>query len=144
MSMQRAVFFDAAGTLFDARDPVAGTYARIARDFGLNASDDALSAGFRRAFGNAPELAFGNGRPAAELRQREREWWRTVVARSFEGLGIFRDFDAFFDALFVYFGDSAHWRVDPQALPAMRRLKDRGLKLGVISNFDYRLYQILE
>jgi putative hydrolase of the HAD superfamily len=140
----RAAFFDAAGTLFDAREPVGGTYARLAREFGLHASDEAVSAGFRRAFGNAPELAFGPGVPAADLRRREREWWRAVVARSFEGLGLFRDFDAFFEALFAYFADPAHWRVDPEALPMLHRLKDRGLKLGVISNFDYRLYKILE
>jgi len=35
--MIKAVFFDAAGTLIDAREPVAQTYARIARIFGVDA-----------------------------------------------------------------------------------------------------------
>ncbi len=144
MATLRAVFFDAAGTLFDAREPVEHTYARIAREFGLGASDEAVTAGFRRAFGQAPELAFGPGRSHAELRQMERDWWRAVVAKSFEGLGQFADFDAFFEALFAFFANPAHWRADPEALPMLRRLKDRGMQLGVISNFDYRLYEILE
>ncbi len=144
MAGLRAVFFDAAGTLFDAREPVGRTYARIAREHGLDASDDAVAAGFRRAFGAAPELAFGPGRRPAELRRMERDWWRAVVARSFEGLGRFTNFDAFFEALFAFFADPAHWRADPEALPVLSRLKDSGLRLGVISNFDYRLYEILE
>ncbi len=37
--MLKAVFFDAAGTLFEAREPVGHTYARIARKHGLNADD---------------------------------------------------------------------------------------------------------
>ena len=142
--MLRAVFFDAAGTLFEAREPVGGTYARIARDFGLDAPDAAVTAGFRRAFGTAPPLAFGPGRPADELRRLERQWWRTVVARSFEGLGDFRDFDGFFEALFAYFADPANWRADDEARALLDRLKSSGLKLGVISNFDYRVYRILE
>ena len=144
MALLRAVFFDAAGTLFDAREPVGGTYARIARQYGITASDEAVTAGFRRAFGAAPELAFGPGHSAEQLRRKEREWWRAVVAQSFEGLGHFRDFDGFFETLFAYFADPAHWRADLEALPTLQRLKDSGLRLGVISNFDFRLYEILQ
>ncbi|MGO9453066.1 MAG: HAD-IA family hydrolase [Candidatus Binataceae bacterium] len=142
--MLRAVFFDAAGTLFEAREPVGGTYARVAREFGLDAPDSAVTAGFRRAFGIAPPLAFGPGRSPDELRRLERQWWRMVVARSFEGLGDFRDFDGFFEALFAYFADPANWRADDEARALLDRLKSSGLKLGVISNFDYRVYRILE
>jgi putative hydrolase of the HAD superfamily len=140
----RAVFFDAAGTLFDAREPVGATYARIARQFGLDASDAAVTASFRRAFGHAPELAFGAGHTAGELRERERQWWRGVVARSFEGLGTFSDFDSFFETLFAYFAEPSNWQPHPEALSTLGRLKDCGLRLGVISNFDSRLYEILD
>jgi putative hydrolase of the HAD superfamily len=140
----RAVFFDAAGTLFDAREPVGGTYARIAREHGLNASDEAVTAGFRRAFGSAPELAFGLGLSPEELRRKERAWWRSVVRGSFEELDRFRDFEGFFDALFAYFANPAHWQVDPHAVAILTHLKERGFQLGVISNFDSRLYAILE
>ena len=144
MSNFRAVFFDAAGTLFDAREPVGGTYARIARQYGIAASDEAVTAGFRQAFGAAPGLAFGPGHSTVQLRAKEREWWRAVVTRSFDGLGEFSDFDAFFEALFAYFGNPAHYRVDPEAMPELQRLKNSGLRLGVISNFDFRLYEILQ
>jgi putative hydrolase of the HAD superfamily len=142
--MLKAVFFDAAGTLFEAREPVGHTYARIARQHGLHADDAAVSAGFRRAFSSTPGLAFGPHREAGEIRRLEREWWYDLVRRSFEGLGEFDNFDAFFDELFAYFGDPAHWEPLPEAASVLQRLKEQELRLGIISNFDARLYRILD
>ena len=66
------------------------------------------------------------------------------VSETFAPLGKFPDFDAYFDALFAYFADPAHWIADVEAAPVLQRLKSDGLKLGVISNFDFRLYRILD
>ena len=142
--MIRAAFFDAAGTLFEPREPVGRSYARIARQFGLDASEDAVAASFRRAFGAAPGLAFGRGLRHDELRRLERGWWRDRVGETFASLGKFPDFDRYFDALFAHFADPAHWIADVEAAPMLQRLKSDGLKLGVISNFDYRLHRILD
>ncbi len=140
----KAVFFDAAGTLFDAREPVGYTYARLARKHGLAADNAAVSAGFRRTFASTPGLAFGPGRHPDEIRRLEREWWYGLVRRSFEGLGEFDSFDAFFDELFAYFGDPTSWAPLPQAHSVLQSLKAANLRLGIISNFDHRLYRILE
>jgi putative hydrolase of the HAD superfamily len=142
--MLKVVFFDAAGTLFDAREPVGHTYAAIARRHGVEASDEAVSAGFHRAFSHSGGLAFGPGHPAHELRAMERRWWRALVERSFEELGRFDDFDAYFTELFEHFADPANWHVVPEAEAALTRLIKSGLRLGVISNFDFRLYRILD
>ena len=139
-----AAFFDAAGTLFEAREPIGRTYSRLARQFGLDAPEDAVDASFRRAFGAAPGLAFGPGLRQDELRRLERRWWRERVLETFEPLGKFPDFDAYFDALFAYFANPAHWIADLEAAPMLQRLKNDGIKLGVISNFDHRLYRILD
>ncbi|MDO8434622.1 MAG: HAD-IA family hydrolase [Candidatus Binatus sp.] len=142
--MIRAAYFDAAGTLFDSREPIGRSYARIARQFGVDASEDAVAARFREAFHASEGLAFGQGHRADEIRRLEREWWRARVVATFEPFGRFRDFDAYFAALFEYFADPAHWRVFPEASETLLRLKNRGFKLGVISNFDHRLYRILD
>lgn len=142
--MIRAAFFDAAGTLFEPREPIGRTYARLARQFGVDASEAAVAAGFRQAFGEAPGLAFGPGHATGDLRRLEREWWRMRVAETFAALGSFGDFDAYFDSLFGYFADPIHWIADNEAARMLLRLKESGIKLGVISNFDYRLYRILD
>jgi putative hydrolase of the HAD superfamily len=59
-------------------------------------------------------------------------------------MGAWPGFDAYFDALFAHFADPDHWIADREAAPMLQRLKNDGLKLGVISNFDYRLYRILD
>jgi putative hydrolase of the HAD superfamily len=142
--MLKVIFFDAAGTLFEPREPVGLSYVRIAREYGVAASVADVGARFRRAFHGAPPLAFGPGRSAYDLRRLERQWWHDLVAATFAELGEFKDFDAYFDALFAFFANPAHWIADADAAPTLERLKDSGLALGLISNFDHRLYRILD
>jgi putative hydrolase of the HAD superfamily len=142
--MLKTVFFDAAGTLFETRRPVGDFYADVARRFGANVSGKAVSAAFRHSFGNAPGLAFGPGRQVGEVHRLEREWWRQRVAETLAGLHQFDDFEAYFDALFEFFGDPANWVVYDDVFPALEELRRAGLRLGVISNFDSRLYRLLE
>jgi putative hydrolase of the HAD superfamily len=139
----RAIFFDVAGTLIVTRERIGLSYARLAQAYGLEADSQAVGAAFRRAFNAAPGLAFGPGHDARELRQLEREWWRRVVADTFAEFGPFGDFEGYFVALFDFLGDPANWKADPEAAPLLARLKERGHTLGVISNFDYRVYGIL-
>jgi putative hydrolase of the HAD superfamily len=139
-----ALFFDAAGTLFEARQPVGETYAQIARTYGVESSADTVNAAFRLTFRDASPLAFGPGRKPEELRRLEREWWHGVVAKTFAGIGQFSDFESYFNSLFEFFADPANWVADPEAQPALRILREQGFTLGVISNFDYRLYRILD
>jgi putative hydrolase of the HAD superfamily len=144
MAQLKAVFFDAAGTLFETREPVGETYARIARTYGVDASADAVDRGFRDSFRNASPLAFGPGRSAEELRRLERDWWHGLVAKTFAGIGQFSDFEDYFDSLFDFFADPTNWVADPMAPPTLRTLREHGLTLGVISNFDHRIYRILD
>ena len=142
--MLKTVFFDAAGTLFETRRPVGDFYADVARGFGANVSGKAISAAFRHSFGSAPALAFGPGHGVGELRRLEREWWYQRVAETFSGLHQFEDFDGYFEALFEFFGDPANWVVYDDVFPALEELRGAGIRLGVISNFDSRLYRLLE
>jgi putative hydrolase of the HAD superfamily len=142
--MLKTIFFDVAGTLVFTRERIGLSYARLAQRYGLEANDKAVGAAFRRAFNAAPGLAFGPGHDARELRRLEREWWRRVVVETFAEFGEFRDFDDYFDALFNFLGDPANWKADLEAVHLLERLKERGHTLGMISNFDYRVYGILE
>lgn len=142
--MLRVVFFDAAGTLFHTREPAGLSYAKIARRFGVQADERLVIDSFRRAFAAAPGLAFGPGQEATLLRRLEREWWHRLVRSTFAGLGAFTDFDAYFDALFAFFADPANWTCDRDAPVLLAALRESGLGLGVISNFDYRIYAILD
>lgn len=142
--MLRVVFFDAAGTLFHTREPAGLSYAKIARRFGVEADQRLVIDSFRRTFAAAPGLAFGPGHKATRLRELEREWWRRLVSATFADIGGFTDFEAYFDALFAFFADPANWARDPEALTLLAALGESGLEMGVVSNFDHRIYGILE
>ena len=58
----KAIFFDAAGTLFTVNGSVGEIYARLAREHDKEVSVSDLEAGFRRCFANAPPMAWSNVR----------------------------------------------------------------------------------
>lgn len=137
------VFFDAAGTLLTVNGSVGERYAVLAREYGKDVVPHDIEAGFRRSFPNAPPLAFP-GAPAAKLAELEHAWWRAVVRDVFADFGPFPRFDDYFDALYAAFAQPEAWRLYPETRATLDTLRDRGYRLGVISNFDARLFDLLE
>ncbi len=142
----RAVLFDATGTLIEVREPVGETYAHFADAAGGAISAWRLGDAFGRVVANAPERVF----PSAsrdEAARLEREAWRTIVRQTFlaadsatgEALA-----DACFDALFAHYGRGDAWRLREGARDALFALHDEGVATAVVSNFDQRLPGILD
>jgi len=139
----KAVFFDAAGTLIKPARRVGESYSMIAAKYGKVVSPSELFDRFRICFDDAPRLAFPNAAPA-EVDRLERDWWKTLVAGVFEPWGSFENFDKYFDELFAYFAEPSAWGLYPEVLDALSALRERGVTLAVISNFDSRLVRILD
>ena len=138
----QAITFDAAGTLMRIAEPVGETYARFADDLGAKLPPQALDEGFRSAFAHMPPMAFPGLDEVKRLRA-ERDWWRELVERVVRHAGSLPDFDAYFEALFSHYASGAAWRAYPEAHQALRSARGRGLRVGVVSNFDSRLPLIL-
>lgn len=141
----RVVFFDAADTLFHMHGSVADIYLSYAEQFGFQRQPDSLAAikqAFSRAFREAPPLAFAATEPA-QIKQSERLWWFDIVHHVFYRVGMFERFDDFFERIFEVFEDPASWRLFPETASTLARLKAQGLELGVISNFDSRLFPVM-
>ena len=139
----KAVFFDAAGTLFTVNGSVGAIYARLAEKHGTAVTVKDLEAGFRRCFAVAPPMAFPGASPT-EIPTLEKHWWKTVVQDVFAPLGPFPAFDAYFDELFTFFAQAEAWQLYPETRETLERLKRRAVILGVISNFDSRLFRLLD
>src|SRR5215470_17285815 len=120
----RAVLFDAAETLFTTRGSVGEIYGSIARQYGSNAPADAIQAAFARQFRGAGPLST----------QDQRRWWKEVVHRVFSEVGMVDNFEQFFDQVYNRFRDSEGWILFPETKEVLEELKQRGFKLGVISN----------
>jgi putative hydrolase of the HAD superfamily len=139
----RAVFFDAAGTLFTVNGSVGEAYARLARQHGKEVAVADLETGFRRCFARTPPMAFP-GASSDQVLKLEKQWWRDVVRNVFAPLGPFPRFADYFEALFPHFAQAEAWRLYPETLEVLTALKSRGLLLGIISNFDSRLFGLLD
>ena len=138
-----SIFFDAAGTLFAVNGSVGEIYARIAHEHGKDVSVKDLEAGFRRCFAGAPPMAFPGAAPD-QILDLEKKWWRDVVHSVFAPLGPFPQFTEYFDALFSYFARADAWQLYPETMLTLTTLREQGFRLGVISNFDSRLFGLLE
>lgn len=141
----RVVFFDAADTLFHVNGSVADIYLQHAVQFGFPETSDSLAAikqAFSRAFREAPPPIFAATEPA-QIKQSERLWWFDIVHNVFYRVGMFERFDDFFEQVFQVFEDPGSWRLFPETASTLARLKAQGVELGIISNFDSRLFSVM-
>lgn len=142
----KVIFLDAVGTLFGVRGSVGEIYGRFARQFGVEAPDAAINDAFYDTFQATPEAAFP-GADRHELPNLEYQWWRSIAARTFQAVGVldqFDSFDDFFEVAFWYFSTAEAWDVYPDTRPALDAWTRQGIPLGLISNFDTRIYTVLD
>jgi len=141
----KVVFFDAADTLFHVNGEVEEIYLRHAVEFGFRETEGSLAAikqAFGRVFREAPPPVFVVSDPA-KIKQSERLWWFDIVHSVFYRVGIFERFDDFFERVFEVFEDPACWKLFPETQVTLDRLRSQGVELGIISNFDSRLFAVL-
>ncbi len=136
----QAVFFDAAGTLFEVRGSVGEIYSTIARRHGVEAPALDLDRSFAAAFRakSAEGLQGTAGGPGAE-----RAWWEDLVRRVFGSRMPSAVFPRFFEEVYEFFRTARAWILYEDTAPALDLLRARGCRLGVISNFDSRLTDVL-
>ena len=128
----RAVTFDVGGTLIEVWPSVGHVYAEVAAQHGLNElSPVALNRRFIAAW-----------RAATNFSHSRRGWSRLVDA-TFRGLTDQPPSRTFFAELYARFASADVWRIFADVLPTLDTLAARGLKLGVISNWDERLRPLL-
>ena len=137
----KAIFFDAAGTLFHLNGTVGHHYALVGNEVGLTLDAHQLDRAFHSAWKKMP-------RRAAILGPRENDdkgWWRELVdlvldeaAPSLSEL----DRDNFFEIAYEHFAESGVWELYPEVPGVLEQLRAR-FQLAVISNFDGRLRFIL-
>jgi putative hydrolase of the HAD superfamily len=138
----RAILFDAAGTLIHIPRGVGWHYRQVAARHGLDLEEKRLGAAFGAAFKAAgPRVATGLPRP-----DDDKLWWHALVRQVLTGCGqepTDTIFDAMFEDLYAHFAEPGVWALYPEALGVLEALHTR-YKLAILSNFDRRLYPVLE
>ncbi|MBE9044454.1 HAD-IA family hydrolase [Pleurocapsales cyanobacterium LEGE 10410] len=142
----KVVFFDAMGTLFGLQSSVGKIYQQHALKYDVKVDAKLLDRAFSESFKSAPPLAF-NSTELGTIEAQEFAWWKNVVETTFaqvNALETFSNFTDFFLEIYTYFATKDPWYVFSDIVPCLEKWQDRGIELGVISNFDSRLNQVLK
>ncbi|PSF39508.1 hydrolase [Aphanothece hegewaldii CCALA 016] len=146
MNKPKVIFLDAVGTLFGVKGSVGEVYGTIAASFGVYVAPTLLNEAFYQSFKASPALAFPNVE-LSKVPQLEFLWWKVVAYSTFTQVGVieqFINFDDFFGKLYDYFAQPEPWIVYPDVIKSLIRWQNQGIELGIISNFDSRIYSVLK
>jgi putative hydrolase of the HAD superfamily len=146
MQKPKVIFLDAVGTLFGVEGSVGQAYATVAERFGVTADAEALNTAFFRHFKAADPMAFPGTDPT-HIPAQEYAWWQAIAEKTFQETGDwekFEDFAAFFADLYTYFAGADPWFVYPDAYHSLERWRSKDIEMGIISNFDSRIYTVLD
>ena len=129
----RAVTFDVGGTLIECWPSVGHIYAKTAAEHGFpGVSPSELNRKFTAAWRQLHDF------------RHTRAQWAVLVDATFGRLVRPPPSETFFPALYRRFAEAEAWQVFADVRPALRALRQRRLKLGIISNWDERLRPLLE
>ncbi len=145
MTKPQVIFLDAVGTLFGVKGSVGEIYGAIASKFGIASDAKLLNRAFYQSFKLSPPMAFPDVNQD-DIPQLEFEWWKAIAHSTFESAGVidrFTDFDNFFTELYHHFATAQPWYVYHDVIPSLEAWQKQEIELGIISNFDTRLYQVL-
>ena len=127
-----AITFDVGGTLITPWPSVGHVYAEVAAAYG--------HAGLEP---NLLNQRFAAAWKAAKDFRHTRVQWAELVDTTFSGLTKQVPSATFFKQLYDRFAEAGAWHVFDDVVPTLDALKRRGLKLGIISNWDDRLRPLL-
>jgi putative hydrolase of the HAD superfamily len=141
--MIKAVFFDAGHTLLYAHPDLGTIYAQTTAALGVRLPPERFAEVFIPVFQEAVKTYAGE---SVSSDAHDYAMWRAISRRIYDGIEALReiDFDVWFEALYRRFGEPEVWRFYEDVEPALKDLRARGLKLGVVSNWDTRLRGICE
>jgi putative hydrolase of the HAD superfamily len=138
----KAVFFDVGGTLIRPYPSVGDIYVKHARDFGFKGSSDDIDHQFGIEWKNTGGLE-SLGNKSGEV--VEKMFWHDIVFDVFKAYGGIEDFETYFETIYEAFKSADNWKVFDDVLESgiLQKLKDKGIIIGVLSNWDSRLSSIL-
>ena len=143
MSSIEALFFDVGGTLVEVSPSVGHVYADACLRLGATVDPREV----QRAF-DAAWISLSAEVPAGADRYRlfdggERAWWERISAHAFDLCGVSPEHRPPVDDLRAWFARAEAWRVYAEVEEVLDDLSRRGVRMGVISNWDSRLPALL-
>ncbi|XP_047322018.1 haloacid dehalogenase-like hydrolase domain-containing protein 3 [Impatiens glandulifera] len=130
----KALLVDAVGTLVVPSQPMAQIYRQMGEKYGVDYSEAEILNRYRRAY----EQPWGRSR--LRYVNDGRPFWQYIVSSS-TGCSD----SEYFEELYDYYTTEKAWHLcDPNAEKVFKALRNSGVKIAVVSNFDTRLRPLLK
>jgi putative hydrolase of the HAD superfamily len=140
VSPLRAVLLDAGGTLFTERSSRAAIYAAAGKRHGLHVDEAATARAMKAVHGRLPQrLADAGG-----AFRYSRRWFERFIAEVFAEAGSAALPAALTADLFATFADPATFRLFDEVVPTLARLREKGVKVAVVSNWSPALPELVK
>ncbi len=140
----RVVFFDMADTLVTVQPSWYALYVAVCRAHGI-ALDEAVVA---RAYGEvfARLDHDGDAHTHEATQEADERYYRAINGAVLRAAGVPPEvsLDRVLADLHRVFDDPAHFHLFPDAFPTLHLLRERGYRLGVISNWSWNLPELCD
>ena len=142
--MSQVVLFDAVGTILRTTPDVIQVYHAAGRRHGSVLDEAEIKARFKVARRRLFDLdTSADLQPPGQLVSSdsiERELWLRLITDIFVDVARPRPL---FDELWKFFADADNWQLFPDTAAVFKSLKSAGHLIGIASNFDSRLYGVV-
>ncbi|MHC4944363.1 MAG: HAD-IA family hydrolase [Planctomycetota bacterium] len=130
------VFFDAGDTLIHVRAPLHELYTKVINEHKNPSFEESA---VKRAM--AVQLERTSLISDGHYRYSDG-WFELYIQGMLETLACPKPWNGIRDGLFALFDDPSSFQVFPDVLPCLEKVRARGLKTAVVSNWGYRLPEL--
>ena len=144
MNKLKLMTFDITNTIIRIKASPGYWYSLAAKDCGVDVDHRSLNQVYGKVW-NTMKQEYPNYGVQKGL--TSKEWWGEFVARVFLTAGYINDDRVYHQIatnLHGMFTGGTCWETFPQSHSMLENLKERGIRLAVVSNFDERLNSVLE
>jgi len=141
----RLITFDIVGTVIRFQEPPVAKYVEVAQQFGIKTQFSSLQNSF---YSNWRRMDVENPHFGATSDLSSMRWWIILVQNTFKDV-LKDEYDEkkiikVASALYSYYHSPKPYIVMEDGVQTLKRLRaDHSARIGVISNFDNRLHDIL-
>ena len=144
MRRAQCVSLDVGMTLIHPHPPVGEMYARMAGRFGYELEATHLDQLFLKVWKEKSRLnRTRKNDNAFAAESASRRFWRDIFDTVMTGLVDESDREALFSLCFDEYARGRYWRLFPEVRDTLDVLRDRGVRMVVLSNWDFRLQKTL-
>ena len=139
------VFFDAGNTLLHVYPSIGEVYAEVSKTFGCTVSPAEIEGQLLSVWKQYLDKVKASPEALVTSEKQEVEMWRMLTYTVHKRLpSLTCDPRPWFESLYETFGEARRFRLFPDVDETLSTLGEKGIRLGLISNWDSRLERILK